>query len=90
VYFLYNGDIISNQFLTLDEIMNQYDKIRNKMIILVQDNQNTYSSQSNISSSHDNNNLSNKDYNMILQTVNDSNKRIEELEKEIKSETQRL
>ena len=48
LYFLYNGDIISNQFLTLDEIMNRDDKIRNKMNILVQDNQNTYTSQSNI------------------------------------------
>ena len=51
LYFLYNGDIISNQFLSLDEIMNRDDKIRNKMNILVQDNQNTYSSQSNITSS---------------------------------------
>lgn len=48
LYFLYNGDIISNQFITLDEIMNRDDKIRNKINILVQDNQNTYTSQSNI------------------------------------------
>ena len=173
LYFLYNGCVISNQFLKLDEIMNSDDKIRNKMNILVQDNQNIYSSQSNITSaqtqystksyntyntynaypsnvqnyeyttntnveynvvpaytnieqnyssinkfplnnynytqnipqnysinysksydginiSNNNNTLSNKDYNIILQTVNDSNKRIEELEKEIKSETQKL
>ena len=100
LYFLYNGEIISNQFLTLNEIMNRDDKIMNKMNILVQDNQNTCYSQSKITNysksyggnniSNDNNNLSNKDYNIILQTVNDSNKRIEELEKEIKSETQKL
>jgi hypothetical protein len=163
--------MISNQFLTLDEIMNSDDKIKNKMNILVQDNQNIYSSQSNITSAqtqysnksyntynaypskvqnyeyttntnveynvvpaytnieqnyssinkfplnnynytqnipqnysinysksygainksnNNNNSLSNKDYNIILQTVNDSNKRIEEMEKEIKLETQKL
>ena len=61
LYFLYNGRMISNQFLTLDKIMNSDDKIRNKMNILVQDNQNIYSSQSNITSAQTQ--YSNKSYN---------------------------
>ena len=171
VCFLYNGKIIFNQYLTLDQIMNNDDKLRNKMNILIYDKNNTESSQTNINSelqkyndsleiypltqtniiysSNENieyivpssyienernsaqnyslineipstsydytqnkqynnytnytnsygsnniinidNNISvNKDYNTILLNVNDSNKRIEEIEKEIKAETQKL
>ena len=171
VCFLYNGKIIFNQYLTLDQIMNNDDKLRNKMNILIYDKNNTESSQTNINSelqkyndsleiypltqtniiyssnenieyivpssyienernsaqnyslineipstsydytqnkqynnytnytnsyasnniiNIDNYNSVNKDYNTILLNVNDSNKRIEEIEKEIKAETQKL
>ena len=98
VYFIYNGNIIQNYYLSLNEIMNHDDKIRNKINILVNDNQNTYyyttSYTKNYDSTNkisiDDNNSGKDEYNKICKIVNDSNKRIEEMEKEIKIETQKL
>ena len=35
VSFLYNGDLITNKYLTFDQLSNSYDKSRNKMNVLV-------------------------------------------------------
>ena len=35
VSFLYNGDLITNKYLTFHQLSNSYDKSRNKMNVLV-------------------------------------------------------
>ena len=95
VYFLYNGKTISNQYLKLEQIINIDDKMRNKMNILVVDNQNTYSFNSNINSMYKNYNESNQiaaldTNNMNMQQYNSGNKGYNQILKSLNDYNKRI
>ena len=90
VYFLYGGYNIINDELTFYETANFDDKHRNKMNITVMDKPNDFTSKNSSFLNNINYNPQNTGRPIIFQTVDNLNKKFDEMEKEIKQKSMNM